>query len=168
MKEVRFSHLTRVRLASIKKFFHYLQEGLPGKLCQIHVVNVVSFFDRIISMIKPFMRAEIFKCVSTKHHEIQTNSLGLFYILIQLYTYQSDMNLEEFQSKFVPKESLPKELGGDLPTIAEMHAAFRKELSTLSDYFKAEERQRDVANGLDKPKTTMAPMIHHFGQLDID
>lgn len=64
MKEVRFGHLTRVRLASIKKFFAYLQEGLPGKLCQIHVVNVVSFFDRIISMIKPFMRAEIFKSVS--------------------------------------------------------------------------------------------------------
>lgn len=64
MKEVRFSHLTRVRLASIKKFFHYLQEGLPGKLCQIHIVNVVSFFDRIISMIRPFMRAEIFKMVN--------------------------------------------------------------------------------------------------------
>lgn len=63
MKEVRFGHLTRVRLGSIKKFFSYLQDGLPGKLCQIHVVNVVSFFDRIISMIKPFMRAEIFKSV---------------------------------------------------------------------------------------------------------
>lgn len=63
MKEVRFGHLTRVRISSIKKFFQYLQEGLPGKLCQIHVVNVVSFFDKIISLIKPFMKAEIFKSV---------------------------------------------------------------------------------------------------------
>lgn len=64
MKEVRLSHLTRVRIGSIKKFFHYLQEGLPARLCQIHVFNVVSFFGKILAMIKPFMRAEIFKCVS--------------------------------------------------------------------------------------------------------
>lgn len=63
MKDVRLSHLTRVRLSAIKKFFYYLQEGLPARLCQIHVFNVVSFFGKILSMIKPFMRAEIFKCV---------------------------------------------------------------------------------------------------------
>lgn len=57
-------HLTRVNLGSIKKFFAYLQEGVPGKLRAIHILNVVYFFDKILSMIKPFMRAEILKCVS--------------------------------------------------------------------------------------------------------
>lgn len=66
MSEVRFGHLTRVRIAGIKKFFHYLQEALPAKLCQIHILNVVSFFDKILSLIRPFMRAEIFKVVRRK------------------------------------------------------------------------------------------------------
>lgn len=37
--------------------------GLPAKLQEIHVMNVVSFFDKILSLIRPFMRAEIFKMV---------------------------------------------------------------------------------------------------------
>lgn len=67
MSEVRFGHLTRVRIGGIKKFFHYLQDALPAKLCQIHVLNVVSFFDKILSLIRPFMRAEIFKVVSYRY-----------------------------------------------------------------------------------------------------
>lgn len=64
MNNVGLMHLTRVNLGSIKKFFAYLQEGVPGKLRAIHVLNVVYFFDKILAMIKPFMRAEILKCVS--------------------------------------------------------------------------------------------------------
>lgn len=63
MKGVSIGHLTRIRISSIKKFFHYLQEGLPAKLQAIHVLNVVSFFDKILSLIKPFMKADIFKMV---------------------------------------------------------------------------------------------------------
>lgn len=64
MQKVSLFHLTRVRISSIRKFFHYLQEGLPAKLYQIHIFNVVSFFDKILSLIKPFMKAEILKNVS--------------------------------------------------------------------------------------------------------
>lgn len=64
MKGVGLMHLTRVNLGSIKKFFTYLQDGVPGKLRAIHVLNVVWFFDKILTMIKPFMKAEILKCVS--------------------------------------------------------------------------------------------------------
>lgn len=63
MKGVGLMHLMRVNLSSIKKFFQYLQEGVPGKLRAIHVLNVVSFFDKIMSLIKPFMKAEILKNV---------------------------------------------------------------------------------------------------------
>ncbi|KAJ6642975.1 Alpha-tocopherol transfer protein-like [Pseudolycoriella hygida] len=123
MKDVRLSHLTRVRLSSIKKFFHYLQEGLPARLCQIHIFNVVSFFGKILAMIKPFMKAEIFKC---------------------LYTYSSDINYEDFYTKWIPKECLPSDFGGDLPTVAEMHNNFRKDLEALHGYFLAEEAQRKI------------------------
>lgn len=64
MQNVGLMHLTRVNLTSIKKFFTYLQDAVPGKLRSIHIVNVVYFFDKILKMIKPFMKAEIFNNVS--------------------------------------------------------------------------------------------------------
>lgn len=63
MKGVGLMHLTRVNLTSIKKFLVYLQEAVPGKLRAIHILNVVYFFDKILAMMKPFMHAEILKCV---------------------------------------------------------------------------------------------------------
>lgn len=71
MRNVRIGHLTRVRVSTIRKFFRYVQEGVPAKLCQIHVMNCVSFFDKILSLIKPFMKAEIFKVVSVTLHSPQ-------------------------------------------------------------------------------------------------
>lgn len=65
MRYVRIGHMMRTRVSSLKKYFRYVQEGLPASLYQIHVINVVSFFDKILTLIKPFMRAEIFKVVST-------------------------------------------------------------------------------------------------------
>lgn len=64
MKNVGLMHLTRVNLGSIKKFFTYLQDCVPGKLRAIHVVNSVYFIDKILTMIKPFVKAEILNCVS--------------------------------------------------------------------------------------------------------
>jgi len=63
MKGVSLGHLTRLKMSSLRKFFHYLQDGVPGKLKGIHVLNVVSFFDKILTLIKPFMSAEVFKLV---------------------------------------------------------------------------------------------------------
>lgn len=64
MKGVSLGHLLRIKLSSIKKFFHYLQDGLPAKLQEIHIFNVVGFFDKILNIMKPFMKAEIFQMVS--------------------------------------------------------------------------------------------------------
>lgn len=81
MRGTGLSHLTRVRIGTIKKYFQYLQEALPAKLCQIHVLNVVPFFDKIMAMIKPFMRAEIFKVVSHIHFSLN----GLLDYLIKCF-----------------------------------------------------------------------------------
>lgn len=63
MKGVGLMHLLRVNLSSIRKFFHYVQECVPGKLRAIHVMNVVPFMDKILALIKPFIKAEILKNV---------------------------------------------------------------------------------------------------------
>jgi hypothetical protein len=66
MSNVGLMHLTRARLSSVRKFFHYLQDCLPAKLKAIHIMNAVSFFDKVLYIIKPFMKAEIIDMVSQK------------------------------------------------------------------------------------------------------
>lgn len=60
-----------------------------------------------------------------------------------MYTYSTDIDYEEFYKNWIPKQCLPSDFGGDLPTVAEMHLNFRKELDDLRDYFLAEEDQRN-------------------------
>lgn len=77
--------------------------------------------------------------------------------------------MEEFHEKWVPKECLPQELGGDLPTIAEMHETFRKEMMGLAAYYRAEEEQRKRAIGSDKKDNEkIQEPTHQFSKLDID
>lgn len=64
MKGVSLSHLTRLSVKSIKRFIQYLQDGLPAKLQAIHILNVVPFFDKILSIMKPFMKADIINMVN--------------------------------------------------------------------------------------------------------
>lgn len=122
MKNVGLMHLTRINMSSVRKFFSYLQEGLPAKLKAIHVVNVVSFFDKIMYIIKPFIHAEI---------------------LNMLYLHTSNANFEKFYEEWIPKSCLPSDLGGDLKSIDELHQDHIKEFERQRNYFLSEERQRN-------------------------
>ncbi|KFB43516.1 AGAP003733-PA-like protein [Anopheles sinensis] len=122
MKNVGLMHLTRINMSSVRKFFSYLQEGLPAKLKAIHVVNVVSFFDKIMYIIKPFIHAEI---------------------LNMLYLHTSNANFEKFYEEWIPKSCLPSDLGGDLKSIDELHQDHVKEFERQRNYFLSEERQRN-------------------------
>lgn len=120
MKGVGLMHLTRVNISSIRKFFAYLQEGVPGKLSAIHVLNVVSFFDKIMTLIKPFMKAEVMK---------------------NLHLHSSSMDMEKFYTECIPKKCLPSDFGGDLESVEELHQKHCKEFTRLQSFFLAEEQQ---------------------------
>ncbi|EAA05957.5 alpha-tocopherol transfer protein-like [Anopheles arabiensis] len=136
MKNVGLMHLTRINMSSVRKFFHYLQDGLPAKLKAIHVMNVVSFFDKILYIIKPFIHAEI---------------------LNVLYLHTSSANLDSFYEEWIPKSGLPSDLGGDMKSIDELHQDHLKEFERLRPYFLAEERQRngEAGNLIDEPTDRM-------------
>lgn len=63
MRGVKLAHLARLSVNSIRKFFEYLQEGMPIRLQGIHVLNTVWFMDKILSLLKPFMKRELFEMV---------------------------------------------------------------------------------------------------------
>ncbi|XP_055642754.1 alpha-tocopherol transfer protein-like [Toxorhynchites rutilus septentrionalis] len=121
MTNVGLTHLLRVKISTIRKFFHYLQDGLPAKLKAIHVLNAVSFFDKILYIIKPFMHAEI---------------------LNMLHLHTSNANLEKLYDEWIPRSSLPSDYGGELKPVAELHQEHVRKFEELRPYFLAEERQR--------------------------
>lgn len=57
-------HATKVVLPVLKKYMVYTQEAHPVQLKQIHVVNVPSFIDKVLAIVKPFMRSEVAAMVS--------------------------------------------------------------------------------------------------------
>ncbi|XP_073975248.1 alpha-tocopherol transfer protein-like isoform X2 [Rhodnius prolixus] len=111
MKGVKLTHLTRLSIGYLRKFFEYIQEGLPVRLKAIHVVNTLPIIDKIMFMIKPFMKKEL---------------LNLLHFHYGGY--------EEVQ-KFLPKYCLPKDFEGELPSCADLQDKYVEWMTKLTPYF---------------------------------
>lgn len=64
MQNVRLGHLTRLSINSLRRFFEYLQEAMPVRLKAIHVLNTVWFMDKLLALIRPFMKQELYDMVN--------------------------------------------------------------------------------------------------------
>ncbi|XP_063709067.1 alpha-tocopherol transfer protein-like [Culicoides brevitarsis] len=120
MANVSIFHLMRVNIKSIKKFFHYVNYCLPAQLDEVHILNAVRFFDKILMLIKPFIREG-----------------GLEKIVLHRATDDYETILKDK----IPLSCLPSDFGGELESVEELHNKFRQELVDLKPYFEAEERQ---------------------------
>lgn len=56
-------HLTCVVLSVLRIYMKYTQEAHPVRLRQIHVINVASYVDKIMALVRPFMRKEVQRVV---------------------------------------------------------------------------------------------------------
>lgn len=82
------THFAKFTPALVKKFLVCVQEAYPVKLKEVHVINLSPLVDTIVSFVKPFLKEKI-------RERIHLHS-----------------NLEDLY-KFVPKEMLPAEYGGN-------------------------------------------------------
>ncbi|KAK9754271.1 CRAL/TRIO domain [Popillia japonica] len=121
MKGVGLMHLTRIKLGCIKAFFEYCQDCLPVKLKTIHVLNSVYFLDKILAIIKPFIKKELYELI---------------------HFHPPNLNMEKFYRKYISKECLPSDYGGDLPNTRILHEMNTKRLGELKPFFDAEETFR--------------------------
>lgn len=113
MTGVRLGHLTRLNLGLLRKFFAYIQEANPVRLKGIHVVNTLPILDKIMYIIKPFMKPEL-------------RSILHFY---------SASELDKLYDA-IPRECLPPDFGGTLEkTVAELHAANTEVLREMRQYW---------------------------------
>ncbi|KRT82511.1 CRAL-TRIO domain containing protein, partial [Oryctes borbonicus] len=46
MKDVTFSHFTKLGVMHIKKFFYYLQDAMPVRIKGLHFLCIPSFMDK--------------------------------------------------------------------------------------------------------------------------
>lgn len=102
MRGITISHLGIVTLSGIRKFMHYIQECHPCRLKAIHVINTVKWFDKVLTLIKPFVKSELLQMISMHGEDLST-----------MY-------------KTVPQHLLPTDYGGKAPPCKELHDAHVK------------------------------------------
>ena len=96
MTNVTFRHLTKIVLSTMRLFMKYSQESHPVIVQQIHIVNCGSLLNRLMMILKPFLKTEVAERIQTH----LPNSNTLF--------------------KFIPREVLPKEYGGTSGSIEDI------------------------------------------------
>lgn len=94
MSRVSYRHLAKVILSTLRLYLKYTQEAHPVRVRHLHIVNCNPIIDKIMFLIKPFVRTENFNMI----HFHTPGSTSLF--------------------KFVDKEYLPDEYGGSAGSIS--------------------------------------------------
>ncbi|XP_050311781.1 alpha-tocopherol transfer protein-like [Anthonomus grandis grandis] len=98
-----FGHLLKMNLTDFKKFLVYIQDAMPIRLIGVHFINVVPFMDKILALLKPFIRKEFFSKIF-----IHTN-MDTFY-------------------EHVPKEALPVDYGGEADSVNYQFEKYKKQI----------------------------------------
>ncbi|XP_050353579.1 alpha-tocopherol transfer protein-like [Nymphalis io] len=103
LKNVTLGHILRVNVTLIQKFANILQDGIGIKLYEIHVLNTNSLTQHLMAFFKQFMKPKIFE---------------------RIMFHGNDEDLQTL----IPKIYLPKDYGGDQPSLEEFKDMYSKEL----------------------------------------
>ncbi|CAH2266262.1 jg17823 [Pararge aegeria aegeria] len=145
---VTLGHLARMDLQNIQQLLYYLQEAILVKLMGLHFMNAPSFIDKLLLMMKPFMKKTLMDVL----HIHTTGSKTL--------------------EKFLPIEALPKESGGEYKTYQEITDDVLERLRDYKDFFEQENKKRVIETlRPGKPKTIsdiFGGVEGSFKKLEID
>lgn len=96
MARISYRHLTKIVLSTLRLCLKYTQEAHPVRVRQIHIINCNPIVDKIIYLIKPFVRTQNFQMINFH----TPGSTTLF--------------------NFIPKENIPDDYGGSAGPIGNM------------------------------------------------
>ncbi|KAH0814822.1 alpha-tocopherol transfer protein-like isoform X1 [Tenebrio molitor] len=139
-------HLTKLNLTAMRQVLFHIQEGVPVRIKQIHILNAPLFTDKLMAMLTPFIKNEFYKMLQF-HPAVET-----FY-------------------EQVPKYYLPKDYDGELPSCEELQADTLKDLLENFDFFKWQNSQKvDESKRFGRPKnvSTIFGVDGTFKKLEID
>jgi len=147
MEGSTLAHLAKVNLIAMKKFMFYVQEALPVRLKAFHFINTVPFMDKVMALMKPFMKKE-FMDVMHLHSSLNT--------------------LDEH----VPRAMMPNEYGGAAGSVKELGEKVYKQLQENAQFFVDEEATKRVNEklrpGKPKSESDLFGIDGNFKQLTFD
>lgn len=148
LDKVTLSHLVRVDVQSVQQLLYYLQEAMWVKITGLHFLNAPSFMDKVMMLIRPFMKKELMNVLDI--HQIGSKTI----------------------EKYLPIDALPKEAGGNSRGFQETSDYWIEKIKN-SDHFFAEENKKRVTESLrpGKPKTIsdiFGSVEGSFKKLEID
>lgn len=107
---VSLGHMARMSLFLSKNYMTFIQEAAPIRLKGMHMVNIVPFVDKLMALVKPLMKRELYEMVHLHQHK-------------------------ESLFPFVPQECLPAEYGGKAGTFKELRDNFYAKLLANRDHY---------------------------------
>ncbi|XP_017781431.1 PREDICTED: alpha-tocopherol transfer protein-like [Nicrophorus vespilloides] len=110
------THIMKMGVMTVKKYMFFLQEALPFRLKGFHFANAVPFMDKLMLLMKPFMKKELLE-------------------MLQVHSGNNETLFE-----FVDKNCLPNEIGGSVGSVFEIHNAFRQKFFDYKNFFEEEEK----------------------------
>ncbi|XP_049878959.1 alpha-tocopherol transfer protein-like [Pectinophora gossypiella] len=142
-------HLAKIDVHSVQQFLYYLQEAILVNLKGLHFLNAPSFMDRLMMLIRPFMKKSLMDMMGI--HQVGSTTFDKIYPIEQLPSGVCG-------GKGISKEQLLNE------NLAKLEAG--------KDYFIQENKKR-VTESLrpGKPKTItdiFGGIEGSFKKLDID
>ncbi|XP_045454244.1 clavesin-1-like [Melitaea cinxia] len=145
---VTLGHIAKLDLLTVQQLLYYLQEAMLVKLKGLHFMNAPSYVDKLLMVIKPFMKKELLNTLCI--HQVGSNTL----------------------EKVLPLEALPKDAGGQYKTFEEAkNYAIEKALAN-KDFFENENKKRVVESlRPGKPRTItdiFGGVEGSFKKLEID
>nr|XP_022910939.1 alpha-tocopherol transfer protein-like isoform X1 [Onthophagus taurus] len=125
---LQLGHMVKLTPMILKIFFYFLQEAAPIRLKQIHIINVNPITEKLLNMIKPFLKKEL---------------------VDQIHCHKK---LEDI-FKYVEKDVLPSDYGGGVASIKELHEEQIKNIKQHEDVLiKEEELKVDETKRKETPK----------------
>ncbi|XP_063541208.1 clavesin-1-like [Cydia strobilella] len=130
MRTFSLQHLAKMDLHTVQQFMYYLQEAMLVRVTGIHYMNAPAFMDRILMLIKPFMKKSLMDV---------------------LFIHQTGSGTLE---KHVPVEGLPEEAGGEFISVMKASANLKERLKLNQEFFEQRNKRRVVeALRPGRPKT---------------
>ncbi|XP_050502668.1 alpha-tocopherol transfer protein-like [Diabrotica virgifera virgifera] len=146
MSQSTFGHFIKVSPVLMKKLLYYLQEGMPIRLKKIHLINIASFVDKVLALVKPFMKKELFDSLAI-HSDIKT-----------LYTD-------------IPQDILPAEYGGSCDSFTVIQDQLKNKLREYESLLKFQENQlvdESKRQGARKNAEDLFGVEGSFKKLEVD
>ncbi|XP_028157586.1 clavesin-1-like [Ostrinia furnacalis] len=148
LDRMTLGHLTKLDIQTVQQFLYYLQEAMLVKLKGLHFLNAPSFMDRLMMLLRPFLKKALLDVLHI--HQIGSKTVD----------------------PYVPMEGLPKDAGGEFKSFEQGQNDTKARFKANQDFFVQENKKRVVeARRPGKPKTIsdiFGSVEGSFKKLDID